>query len=37
MQIPQKANKMSWHQVIDRVIGWKYSRSTLYGMHLDRD
>ena len=30
MKIPQEANKMSWYQVIDKVIEWKHPRSTLY-------
>jgi len=37
MQIPREASKMSWHQVIDRIIGEECSRSTLYGIHLERD
>jgi len=37
MKIPQEANKISWYQVINRVIEWKHSRSTLYWIYLVRD
>jgi len=37
MQIPWEASEMSWHQVINRIIGGEHSRSTLYGIYLERD
>ena len=37
MHIPQEASKISWYQVMDRIIREEHSRSTWYGIHLERD